>query len=48
MDHDAVLFREFDRPVRSDDENGNVVATHWGTCPVSGDPILLHIEGEQS
>jgi len=35
-DHDPLLFYRFDRPPEG--------AEYWAECPVSGDPILMHVE----
>lgn len=34
-DHDVVFFKSFTRPVEN--------YTHWGTCPNTGEPILMKI-----
>lgn len=42
--HAPIKVRRFDRPVV--DEDGTVW-DWWGTCPTSGDPILMHGENAQ-
>ena len=39
-DHKALRFKHMQRPAMNDDGNG-VHATHWASCPASGDPILM-------
>lgn len=39
-DHIDLEFNKFiNNPIECDDH----VYTHWGKCPVSGDPILMYI-----
>jgi hypothetical protein len=39
-DHNDLEFNKFiGDPIECDDH----VYTHWGKCPVSGDPILMYI-----
>lgn len=38
QDHESVEFKQFQQPV--EDADGTVWG-YWGTCPVTGDPILM-------
>lgn len=40
-DHDSVEYREFQRPVIDPD---GTTWGWWGTCPTSGDPILMKFD----
>lgn len=40
-DHDDVAFQRFERPIKHKEE-----WTHWGTCPKTGEPIILRVEVE--
>lgn len=33
-----IEFKRFRRPIR---ENDGTIWTHWGLCPVTGEPVLL-------
>lgn len=42
--HDDLVFRKFTHPVESfnrADGVFEVMATHWSTCPTTGEPILM-------
>lgn len=44
QDHRQLYFREFQRapaPVLTEDGSARLSYKWWGTCPRSGDPILL-------
>jgi hypothetical protein len=43
--HEKVVFSEMRRPVKIAEE---IIFTHWGECPTTGDPILLrYLPAEQ-
>lgn len=39
-DHAAVAFKAFARPPLRDAPSEEPYATHWGTCPTTGEPIF--------
>lgn len=41
-DHDAMKFQPFTRPAFVG-ATGEVYASHWAPCPVTGEPLLLEI-----
>lgn len=45
QDHDALTFKQFQRPVTEDKDKDNetILWTHWAVCPVTDDPILLRL-----
>lgn len=38
QDHEEIVYKQFERPVEDTD---GTVWNWWGTCPVTGDPILM-------
>lgn len=37
--HEGLFFYELTYPVEN--ENEEVIATHWARCPTTGEPILM-------
>jgi hypothetical protein len=39
-DHDAIAFVPFKRPPLQDHPREDPYATHWASCPTTGEPIF--------
>jgi len=46
-DHDGLEFTPFARPVVLARSAGIAAVTHWALCPVTGEPIMLHIVSDE-
>lgn len=46
-DHDGLEFTPFARPVVLAQSAGIAAVTHWALCPVTGEPIMLHIVSDE-